>query len=179
MLISEYELEVFTPPCDPGAPRFAAKAHLKADIREVLPYLNTALTGAEYNPAAPSLRWRKADHLIVFHPLEIAVSNLVDRAEAEQELRELIDLVNTTWAGRSEIAPSEVVRRRPSHLALFKLLPGSNCKACGEPTCYNFALKLALSQRALDDCPVLFERDYAEQRAELEALTIDAPTSGG
>ena len=179
MLISEYELEVFTPPCDPGTPRFAAKAHLKADIRELLPYLNTALEGAEYNPAAPSLRWRKADHLIVFHPLEIAVSNLVDRAEAEQELRELSDLVNTTWARRSEIEPSEVVRRRPSHLALFKLLPGSNCKACGEPTCYNFALKLALSQRAPEDCPMLLEPVYSRQRAELEALTIDAPTSGG
>ena len=91
----------------------------------------------------------------------------------------MIELVNTTWAGRSEIEPSAVVRRRPSHLALFKLLPGSNCKACGEPTCYNFALKLAVSQRALEDCSLLFERDYSEQRAELEALTIDAPTSGG
>jgi ArsR family metal-binding transcriptional regulator len=53
-------------------------------------------------------------------------------------------------------------------------LPGTNCKACGELTCYNFALKVAVSQRALDDCPVLLERDYAEQRAELEALIIDA-----
>lgn len=179
MLIPEYELEVFTPPCDPGAPRFAAKAHLKADIRKVLPYLNAALEGAEYNPAAPSLRWRKADHLIVFHPLEIAASNLDDRAEAEQELRELIDLVNATWAGRSGIEPSEVVRRRPSHLALFKLMPGTNCKACGEPTCYNFALKLAVSERALDDCPVLLEPDYVEQRAQLEALTMHVSTSGG
>jgi ArsR family metal-binding transcriptional regulator len=174
MLISEYELEVFTPPCDPGAPRFAAKAHFKIDIREVLPYLNATLEGAEYNPAAPSLRWRKADHLIVFHPLEIAASNISDRSEAKQEIRELIEVVNTTWDGRSEIEPSGVVRRRPSHLALFKLLPVTNCKACGELTCYNFALKVAVSQRALDDCPVLLERDYAEQRAELEALIIDA-----
>jgi hypothetical protein len=28
MRIENYDLEVFTPPCDPGAERFAAKAHL-------------------------------------------------------------------------------------------------------------------------------------------------------
>ena len=40
MLIPAYELEVFTPPCDPGAERFSAVAHLPADIRDALPYLN-------------------------------------------------------------------------------------------------------------------------------------------
>jgi ArsR family metal-binding transcriptional regulator len=170
MLIDDYELEVFTPPYDPGAPRFAAKAHLKADIRKVLPCLNAILEGAEYNPAAPSLRWRKADHMIVFHPLEIATSNLVDRDEAEQETHELIDLVNRAWEHREEIEPSESIRRRPSHLAIFKLLPGTNCKACGEPTCYNLALKLATGQAKLADCPKLIEVEYRSSRSQLEEL---------
>lgn len=170
MLIDEYELEVFTPPCDPGAPRFAAKAHLKADIRKVLPYLNAILEEAEYNPAAPSLRWRKAHHTIVFHPLELATSNLVDRDEAEQETRELIELVNRTWARRAEIEPSEAVRRRPSHLALFELLPRTNCGECGESTCYNFALKLAIGQASLADCTRLTELKNRAARSQLEDL---------
>jgi hypothetical protein len=28
MLIEEFDLEVFTPPCDPGAERYAARARL-------------------------------------------------------------------------------------------------------------------------------------------------------
>jgi ArsR family metal-binding transcriptional regulator len=36
-------------------------------------------------------------------------------------------------------------------MAIFKLLPQTNCKQCGEPTCYTFALKLAASQRKLAD----------------------------
>lgn len=39
MLIETYDVDVFTPPCDPGAERFAAKALLLADISEVQPYL--------------------------------------------------------------------------------------------------------------------------------------------
>jgi ArsR family metal-binding transcriptional regulator len=64
-------------------------------------------------------------------------------------------------------------------MAIYALLPGTNCKQCGEPTCYTFALQLAVSQRALEDCPTLLERDDSEQRADLEALIIDAPAIGG
>ncbi len=170
MLINDYGLEVFTPPCDPGSPRFAAKAHLKEDIQQFLPYLNAILEGAEYNPAAPSLRWRKDGHTIVFHPLEIAIGNLTDRCDAEREALELIELVNSTWDRRAEIEPSEVAWRRPSHLAVYKLLPGTNCKACGELTCYNFALKLASRQADLADCIKLMEMEHRAARSKLEDL---------
>ena len=169
-LIQSYDLDVFTPPCEPGAPRFAAKAYLEVDIHSVLPYLNDVLEGAEYNPAAPALRWRKTGHTIVFHPLEIAISNLTDRNEAEHEIRELIELVNATWERRAEIEPNESVRRRLSHLVIFKLLPRTNCKACGEPTCYNFALKLATGQAMLAECTKLAEVEHRAARSQLESL---------
>jgi ArsR family metal-binding transcriptional regulator len=60
-------------------------------------------------------------------------------------------------------------------MAIFKLLPNTNCKKCGEPTCYTFALKLATSQKNLADCPPLAEPQFADQRAGLEAILIEAP----
>ena len=62
MLIPNYELEVFTPPRDPGAERFSAVAHLPVDIRDALPYLNATLGGAVYIEPAHSLTWKKAGH---------------------------------------------------------------------------------------------------------------------
>ncbi len=62
MLIRTYKLDVFTPPCEPGAERFAAIARLEDDISEVLPYLNATLRGAVYHPAAKALTWKKAGH---------------------------------------------------------------------------------------------------------------------
>ena len=167
MLINDYEVEVFTPPCDPEAVRFAARAHLGTDITPALPYLNAVLKAGQYNPAAPALVWKKGGHIIVFHPEEIATSNLLDRDEAEGEIKELIDLVNQTWARRDEIEPSEAVKQRPSHLAIYKLLPGTNCQQCGESTCYNFALKITTGQADLSACPALAEPDYRSARVQL------------
>ena len=178
MLIEGYELEVFTPPCEPGAERFAARAILKNNISEVLPYLNATLRGAVYLQEAQALTWKKGGHNIAFHAYEIATSNVEDRAAAENELEGLINLVNRTWERRAEIEPDYRTRQRPTSMAIFKLLPQTNCKQCGEPTCYTFALKLVASQREISECLPLFEPKYAEKLAALQEIVIDAPAIG-
>jgi acetyl-CoA decarbonylase/synthase complex subunit gamma len=40
---------------------------------------------------------------------------------------------------------------------IFKLLPKTNCKKCGFPTCLAFAMKLAQRQATLDSCPDVSE----------------------
>ncbi len=179
MLIEQYDLEVFTPPCDPGAERFSAVARLVTDIREVLPYLNATLRGAVYNAAAPALTWKKGGHNIAFHPYEIAVSNVEDRDAAIAEVEGLIRLVNRTWEQRAEIEPSYEVRRRPGLMEVYKLLPRTNCKACGQATCFVFANKLVAGHVRLPDCPLLSEPQYAEQQAQLaDLLAVDLPAIG-
>ena len=178
MLIENYELEVFTPPCDPGAERYAARARLVIDISDVLPYLNATLRGAIYHPNAKALTWKKGGHNIAFHASEIATSNVEDREGAEKEIKGLIDLVNRTWERRKEITPDTTTRQRPTPMAIYKLLPNTNCKQCGDPTCYSFALKLAASQKKLADCPALLESQYTEKLAALEEMIIEAPAIG-
>ena len=175
MLIETYDLEVFTPPCDPGAERYAARARLTVDISDILPYLNATLRGAIYLPEARALTWKKGGHNIAFHAYELATSNVEDRAGAEKELKGLIDLVNRTWERRAEITPDTSTRQRPTPMAIYKLLPNTNCKQCGEPTCYSFALKLTASQKKLADCSPLSEAQYAEKRAALGEIVIEAP----
>jgi acetyl-CoA decarbonylase/synthase, CODH/ACS complex subunit gamma len=38
-------------------------------------------------------------------------------------------------------------------LQIFKLLPNTNCKKCGYPTCLTFAMKLAAGKETLEKCP--------------------------
>lgn len=38
-------------------------------------------------------------------------------------------------------------------LAIFKQLPKTNCKDCGQPTCLAFAMQLASGKASLDQCP--------------------------
>jgi acetyl-CoA decarbonylase/synthase complex subunit gamma len=54
-----------------------------------------------------------------------------------------------------------------SGMQIYKLLPRTNCKECGYPTCLAFAMKLAAKQAELSACPYVSE----ESRAKLEAAS--------
>ena len=178
MLIEKYDLDVFTPPCEPGAERFSAMARFNVDIHQVLPYLNATLRGAVYNPAVPALTWKKGGHTIVFQPNQIAISNVEDRQAAVDEVDGLVKLVNRTWERREDITPDHEARRRPTPMEVYKLLPRTNCKECGQPTCWGFALKLAASQVQLTACAPLFQPEYASQLAQLQTIITDMPAIG-
>lgn len=153
-------------------------ARLTTDISEVLPYLNAALRGAVYHRAANSLTCKKGGHNVAFHAYEIATSNVEDREAAVKEPRGLVNLVNRTWQRRAEIGPDIEGHQRPSPLALVKLLPGTNCKACGEPTCFTFAVKLAASQVRLEGCSAVNRPECAINLDQLRAMVIDVRCIG-
>ncbi len=44
-----------------------------------------------------------------------------------------------------------------SGVEIFKMLPKTNCKKCGHPTCLAFAMKLAQRQISIDACPDVSE----------------------
>ncbi|UCC64019.1 MAG: acetyl-CoA decarbonylase/synthase complex subunit gamma [Anaerolineae bacterium] len=48
-----------------------------------------------------------------------------------------------------------------SGLQIYKLLPKTNCKDCGFPTCLAFAMKLAAKQAELSACPHVSEESQA------------------
>ncbi|HLB49931.1 MAG TPA: acetyl-CoA decarbonylase/synthase complex subunit gamma [Anaerolineales bacterium] len=52
-------------------------------------------------------------------------------------------------------------------LQIYKLLPGTNCRECGYPTCLAFAMKLAAKQVELSLCPYVTE----EAKTQLDAAS--------
>jgi acetyl-CoA decarbonylase/synthase complex subunit gamma len=56
-------------------------------------------------------------------------------------------------------------------IQIFKLLPKTNCKECGVPTCLAFAMNLASGKAELDDCPYVSD-EAREQLAEASAPPI-------
>jgi acetyl-CoA decarbonylase/synthase, CODH/ACS complex subunit gamma len=55
----------------------------------------------------------------------------------------------------------------PTGLEIYKLLPKTNCKECGYPTCLAFALKLAAKGAELSACPYVSD----EAKATLESAS--------
>ncbi len=56
-------------------------------------------------------------------------------------------------------------------IQIFKLLPQTNCKECGVPTCLAFAMNLASGKAELDACPYISD-EAREQLAEASAPPI-------
>lgn len=61
-----------------------------------------------------------------------------------------------------------------SGLDIYKLLPKTNCKKCGSPTCLAFAMKLAMKKASLDQCPEVTEeaKKALEQASRPPIATI-------
>ena len=64
-----------------------------------------------------------------------------------------------------------------SGIEIFKLLPKTNCKDCGVPTCMAFAMKLAAGQAELSACPHVSE-EAKSKLAEASAPPIRTVTIG-
>ena len=56
-----------------------------------------------------------------------------------------------------------------SGIQIYKLLPQTNCKECGFPTCLAFAMKLAAKQVELSACP------YVTEQAKVQLAESSAP----
>ena len=171
MLIETYNLEIEVSTHSADDFEYEAIARLPVDIRQVLPYLNAKLRSGTYLPDVPAFSWRKDEHKIAFWPDRIAVDHLESREKAQVLVEELVKLVNDIWDERGQIEPESTSRENLQPLELYRLLPRTNCKTCGEASCFNFALKLAAGQIQLEKCePLFMEVEDREQRTQIESL---------
>jgi ArsR family metal-binding transcriptional regulator len=169
MLLRGYRKEIFRPECNPRFESLHCIAHLAEDITEVLPYLNTVLGGHQYFREPSALTFKHHGKLITLHARKIAVNALRDEEEADKILEWLKGEINETWEKRSEIRPSFETPARPRILEILKLLPRTNCRECGQPTCMVFAAQVAEGGRGTEDCSPLSQaqkarlKDYLRQ----------------
>lgn len=168
-LVTLRDLSLVSPACHPGSASWAVFMATEADLSAVMPYLNAVWPRAQYDHAHQILTCEWRDHAVALRPHEVAVSGALDRDDAERLTRELVDEINGVWERRGEITPRTAARRRPTAMAIFRLLPRSNCRACGQPSCYSFALQLVAGAAELVDCAPL-QADDATHAALREIL---------
>ncbi len=173
MLLKSYRIEIFNSACNPGAMGVHCFAHLDQDVGPALPYLNSALGGFEYIPEPPSVTFKVYGKLITVHGRRIAVNALKDEAEARKIVEWLKGEINSAWEGREEITPSYQGIGRPLLIEILKLLPKTNCRKCGAPTCMVFAAKLVDGGGGAQDCPELEPTQREKLAAYMAGFSFD------
>jgi ArsR family metal-binding transcriptional regulator len=169
MLLHSYKI-TRTLPCLADPMKIRVIAEVSEEIHEVFPYLNAVLKGCIYNHPANTLTIRKDQKLITLHALHITLAKIDDEKEAEELLEWLKELVNGTYDKRDQVEPNYSMAAELKALDLFKLLPGTNCKKCGEPTCLAFAVKLVGRDTEIARCDPLFSEEYQEKQKVLIEL---------
>ena len=176
MLLRDCTLRLVLSDCCPSSQEVNALVDLSEDISEVLPYLNTVLKGLQYDQNEKILTVKREGRLITFRPQQMAITKLEDENEARLVVEELKEIVNETYAHRDYIKPIYHTRSMPRPLDIYKLLPGNNCKECGELTCLAFALNLVNDKVKLIQCPLLFKKEFEVNRSKLKRFLPDSVT---
>jgi ArsR family metal-binding transcriptional regulator len=173
MLLNEYQLRIVLPDCDHSAVTVNAIATLPEDISEVLPFLHTVLKGSDYIDQNKILTVKREGHLITFRPREVAITKLEGEKEARHVMEELKQIINETFQNRDKIEPDYTMTKELKSSDILKLLPGTNCKECGERTCFAFSFKLIRHELVVSKCAPLFSKEHEEKRKVLLKL-LDA-----
>ena len=173
MLLKDYRLEIFNSKCNPEAMSVHCFAHLDQDISEALPYLNTVLCGFEYVRDPPSVTFRTQGKLITVHGRKIAINALKDESEAKKIVEWIKREINETWNRRHEIKPRFETAAKPKVIEILKLLPKTNCKKCGQPTCMVFAVHVVEGGFGPEQCPDLSEINRKSLETYLAGFTLD------
>ncbi len=173
MLLESYKLEIFNPECRPGAMAVHCFAHLDQDVGEAIPYLNATLGGFTYQKDPPSVTFKAHGKLITVHAKKIAVNALKDEAEAKKIVEWLKREINSAWENREKIKPLYEAAPQPKVIEILKLLPKTNCRECGQPTCMVFAVQAAEGAKGPEDCPPLDDTNRERLSSYLGRFRFD------
>lgn len=172
MLLESYRVEIFNSECNPGAMAVHCFAHLDQDVGKALPYLNTILGGFEYIQDPPSVTFKAHGKLITVHGRKIAVNALKDEAEARKIVEWLKREINEAWEKRAEIEPSTKSTPRPQVIEVLKLLPKTNCRECGEPTCLVFATRVVEGAKSIEVCKPLASEQHQKLKGYMSRFKM-------
>jgi ArsR family metal-binding transcriptional regulator len=147
-------------PCVADATKIRLIAHLSGDLAEVFPYLNAVMREASYNRAGPTFTFMDGYRMVSMYPRRIAVAKADEIVDAWRTLEAIRRRANEVWRRRGEIEPSYEMHEKPPALEIFKRLPRTNCRACGEQTCLAFAVRVYMRQLPVNRCLPVFGGEF-------------------
>ncbi len=169
MLLDQVEdFEIFRPKMDSTKETLHAIATFTADISPSFPYVNAELGGWDYDQLNQVLLLKLSDgKWITLHPHKIAMRGARDIEEAQALLAWIKGQINEVYDRREKITPRYAGQAGLKVIEILKLLPMTNCRACGYSACMAYAAALREGEIRLEECPSVWEEKYREKREKL------------
>jgi len=155
MFIEEFtDFYMKTPDCHPGISAYVAHFQLGKDVSEIFPYINAEAEKPVYYDDPHSIQFTLDGFFrCALYPDHLKVVAFENRDQALTFFERFLDFINDLHARKGDIEPVHTIYKPVPVFPIFKLLSGTNCKACGFPTCMAFAASMSRGESTLDLCP--------------------------
>lgn len=157
-------------PCLADSEKIRAIVELDEETQEAFPYINALLKGCIYNHPAMILTLKHEGKMITLYPRKVTIAKATDENDVRETMEWIGVMLEEVKDRKGELQPNFSRGVELKALDIFKLLPGTNCKACDELTCLAFAVKLLGGERSVVRCAPLFTPEYKDKRQVLMEL---------
>jgi ArsR family metal-binding transcriptional regulator len=147
-------------PCIADPQKIRLIAHISGNMEEAFPYLNSDMREGCYNRDGKTFSFIDGYRMISLYPQRISIAKADDIVDGWRMLEKIRCRVNEVYSRRDSIEPSYEMRKKPPALEIYKRLPGTNCRMCGQKTCMAFALTLWSGNAKPDQCAPIFNGEY-------------------
>jgi len=156
-------------PCIADTSKFRIIARMEPALGGALKLLEPLFPRARYSEKIGALIIQKGNILITLYSTgNVTMTMIGSEDEAKAILERLKDTINEAIARGVTPVPREKVKL--DHTEVYKYLPKTDCKICGEQSCYSFAIRLVGGETSLEKCTPLLEPRYATSLETLRAL---------
>jgi ArsR family metal-binding transcriptional regulator len=157
-------------PCVADEARIRLVAHISGDLGPVMPYLNATMPAGLYCPDGPTFTFMEGPRMVSLYSHRITVAKADEIVDAWRVLERVRVLASEVWQRRETISPCHATRHRPPALEVYRRLPGTNCRVCGEKTCMAFALRLWKAEVSPAQCEPVFAGRFGHLLPALLAI---------
>jgi ArsR family metal-binding transcriptional regulator len=156
-------------PCIADKSKYRVIARLEPPLGGALKVLEPLFPRARYSENLGILIIQRGNILITAYSTgNITMTMITGNDEAEQILEDFKEIINE--AIEKGITPVAREKVNVDHAHIYEYLPKTNCRICGEQSCYSFAIRLVGKETTLDKCTPLREQKYAVNLEHLRAL---------
>jgi len=156
-------------PCIADESKFRIIARLEPALGGALKLLEPLFPRARYSERIVAIIIQNGNVLITLYSTgNVTMTMISSEAEARAVLEGLKETINKAIASGVMPVPREKVK--VDHAEVYKYLPKTDCKICGEQSCYAFAIRLVGGETALEKCTPLLETKFASRLETLRAM---------
>ena len=134
-------------------PKLGVRFEVDEDLRLLFPYINALIDNAKFYDSPKRIQFLFEGALCTLYANEIIAAPFRDYDEAHQFSEKLVTYLNGLYDKRPRIKPDYRTVEPQSALEIYKLLPGTNCRACGHASCLAFAAALSRGRAISAECP--------------------------